>query len=408
MSTARNIAIIGGGPSGLMAAEILAAKGHTVTVYDAKPTVGRKLLLAGAHGGLNLTHSEPLEAMLPRYGEAASFLDAALKAFSNNNLRDWCHGLGQVTFIGSSGRVFPKEMQSKSLLRAWLVRLRDLGVQFALQHRWTGWDGEGRLRFHNAKDEEIAVKADACLLALGGASWPRTGSNGSWYEILQEQGIALSPLCPANCGFTVPWTPYIAHRFAGEVLKPVTLSFEGQTQQGEISITEQGIEGSVVYAFSPAIRKAIARDGKATITLDLRFGLSYDELVEKLQMPRKALSFSNYLRKAAGITPLCNALLREVVPPEKLPIHDVEALAKLIKELPLTLTKAGTLDRAISTSGGVKFEALNDYFMLKDKSGVFVAGEMMDWEAPTGGYLLQGCFSTGAWAARGILKLLEQ
>lgn len=391
-----------------MAAEILAAKRHAVTIYDAMPSVGRKFLLAGAHGGLNLTHSEPLDCFISRYGAAASYIEPSLRAFTPNDLRTWCHGLGQETFIGSSGRIFPVGMQSKALLRAWLKRLSDLGVRVAVKHRWAGWQGEGSLLFITADGQEVEVRADATLLALGGASWSRTGSDGSWYEILEQEGVPLAPLQPANCGFEVPWTPYIAHRFAGQPLKPVMVSFEDRSLQGELTITEKGIEGSVIYALSGAIRNALHRDGKATLHLDLRMGVGLDDLIRRLQQPRKAQSFSTYLRKSGGLSPLSIALLREVVPPEKMPLHDFHALANLIKNLPLTVTKTASLARAISTAGGVKFEALDEHFMLCAKPGVFVAGEMMDWDAPTGGYLLQGCFSTAVAAANGILNHLKK
>lgn len=403
----KTIAIIGGGPAGLFAAEALAAKGQDVTVYDAMPSVGRKFLLAGAHGGLNLTHSEPLEAFMLRYGPASALLAPCLKAFTPDQLQAWSHGLDQKTFVGTSGRVFPVGMSAKPLLRGWLSRLEALGVKFVLKHRWVGWRDEGTLLFLDAENEETEVKADAVLLALGGASWPRTGSDGSWYEVLEAANIPLTPLAPANCGFEVPWTSYIS-RFAGQPLKSVTVSFADTVRQGDIMITDKGVEGSVIYALSSQIRKAIEREGKAVLTLDLRPHLSSDELTERLNAPRKAQSFSTYLRKAAGITSLAVALLRECVPPQDLPVNDVAALAALIKNLPLTLTRPASLARAISTAGGVKFDGLDDHFMLRAKPGVFVAGEMMDWEAPTGGYLMQGCFSTGVWAAHGILAYLEK
>lgn len=406
MMSSKNIAVIGGGPAGLIAAEKLAEAGCSVTVYDSKPSVGRKLLLAGAHGGLNLTHSEPLESFLMRYGRSQPFIEKSIRNFSPDALCEWAHGLGQETFTGTSGRVFLKEMQSKGLLRACLARLREKNVRFVLSYTWQGWDQDGALLFLDKEGQEARVLCDACLLALGGASWPRTGSDGSWYEILEREGVPLAPLEPANCGFIVPWSPYIARRFAGEPLKPVIVSFGGRSIQGEITITEKGIEGSVIYALSGALREKIAQDGRATLFLDLRPGLDHGELVARLETPRKAQSFSNFLRKSAGLTPLCNALLREVVPPEELPVHDVQALARLIKSLPLTVTSTSSLERAISTAGGVSFDALDEFFMLKSKPGIFVAGEMMDWEAPTGGYLLQGVFSTALHAAEGITQYL--
>lgn len=406
MSTPKNIAIVGGGPAGLMSAEILAGKGYRVTIYDAMSSVGHKFLLAGAHGGLNLTHSEPFESFITRYGTATQSLTPALSAFTPDKLRAWCHDLGQPTFIGSSGRVFPAGMSSKPLLRAWLKRLEGMGVAFAPRHRWTGWNKLGELGFQTP-DAEIDVKADAVLLALGGASWPRTGSDGGWYRVLENEGIPLSPLRAANCGFTVPWSAHVSHRFAGKPLKPVVVAFDGRELQGEMMITDKGIEGGVVYALSGAIRSAIEAEGRAIIHLDLRPGLPLEGLVLRLRVPRKAQSFSNYLQKAGGLSPLAISLIRESTPPEALPIHDVEALAKLIKSTPLTLTAAAPVERAISTAGGVTFDAMDEHFMLRDKPGVFVAGEMMDWEAPTGGYLMQGCFSTAVHAARGMLTWLE-
>jgi len=406
MSISRNIAIVGGGAAGLMGAEVLATMGHKVTVYDAMASVGRKFLLAGAHGGLNLTHSEPLDSFITRYGTASTALTPALTSLSPEKVCAWCHDLGQPTFIGSSGRVFPVGMSSKPLLRAWLKRLETLGVAFATRHRWQGWNKLGELCFQTP-EAQIDVKADATLLALGGASWPRTGSDGGWVDVLAREDVPLAPLRAANCGFTVPWSPYISHRFAGMPLKPVVVSFGERTLQGEIMITDKGIEGGVIYALSGAIRSLIESEGKATLHLDLRPGLPLEGLVLRLRVPRKAQSFSTYLQKAGGLSPLAIALIRETTPPESLPIHDVEGLAALIKATPLTLTATASMERAISTAGGVKFEALDEHFMLKDKPGVFIAGEMMDWEAPTGGYLMQGCFSTAVWAADGIEKYLQ-
>ncbi|MDD2325161.1 MAG: TIGR03862 family flavoprotein [Alphaproteobacteria bacterium] len=404
----KRVAIIGGGPAGLRAAEIAAQAGHRVTVYDGKPSVGRKLLLAGAHGGLNLTHSDPLDLFITRFGAAQAAMKPCLESFTPADLTLWAQELGQKTFVGTSKRVFLKEMQAKGLLRAWLARLAAQGVAFAPSHRWIGWDAAGELLFLGPDAQEITARADATLLALGGASWPRTGSDGSWYEILEAQNIPLSPLEPANCGFIVPWSPYIAHRFAGKPLKPVTVTFGGDTRQGELTVTEKGLEGSLIYALSPALRSAIISEGRAVIELDLRCGLSVEDLTERLKMPRKALSFSNYLRKASGLSPLSIALIREVVPPESLPVNDCAALAALIKKLPVTLTATAGLDRAISTAGGVRFDALDAAFMLKHKAGVFIAGEMLDWEAPTGGYLLQGVLSSATHAARGLCAYLNQ
>ncbi|HAX92266.1 MAG TPA: aminoacetone oxidase family FAD-binding enzyme [Rhodospirillaceae bacterium] len=407
MNMKKNIAIIGGGPAGLMAAEKLSAGGVSVTVYDAMPSVGRKFLMAGSHGGLNLTHSEELNSFLTRYRAATPHMDAAISSFPPQALIDWCHGLGQETFIGTSGRVFPVVKQSKNLLRAWLKRLEEQGVRFAPRHRWTGWNEQGELAFETP-DGEVCAKPDATLLALGGASWPRTGSNGAWVDILSRENVALAPLEPSNCGFIVPWSPYFSGRFAGQPLKPVTLTVDGKTLQGELMITDKGIEGSVVYALSGVLREQLHANGKAIVHVDLRHGLSCETLVKHLQAPRKAQSFSTYLRKAGGLSAVAIGLLREMTPPESLPINDIEKLAKLIKALPLTLTATAPMARAISTAGGVRFDALDEHFMLRDKAGVFVAGEMLDWDAPTGGYLLQGCFSTGVAAAQGIAKYLRE
>ena len=402
-----SVSVVGGGPAGLMAAEAMARRGLSVTVYDSMPMVGRKLLLAGAHGGLNLTHDGDLADFVERYGASKVHLYEAFKKFSPDDLRNWCHELGLPTFVGSSGCVFPKEMHAKGLLRSWLSRLRELGVRFVLKHKWQGWSADGELVFLKGDGEEVTVRSDITLLALGGASWPRTGSDGSWYETLEQESVALTPLEPANCGFDVPWSPYIAHRFAGSVLKPVKLTFDGQEKQGEITLTEKGLEGSLIYAYSSAIRQKLNQEGKAILYLDLRMGLSQEDLVEKLALPRKAQSFSTYLRKTAGLHPVSIALLREAVPPEKLPVNNIEALAGLIKALPIVVTRTAPIHRAISTAGGVKFEALDEYFMLKSRKGTFIAGEMLDWEAPTGGYLLQACFSTGRAAAEGILRYAQ-
>lgn len=392
-----HIAIIGGGPAGLRAADILAAAGHAVTVFDQKPSVGRKFLLAG-RGGLNLTHSEPGPEFLAQYGAAQSLMARALARFSPADLRQWCHELGLETFVGSSGRVYPKTMKSSPLLRAWLKRLNQRGVRFALRHRWTGWSGDA-LTFEAEGGRPVTVQADATLIALGGASWPHLGSDGQWAEILCAQDIPLTPFRAANCGFVVGWSDVFRERFAGAPLKPVTLTFAGRSQRGEMMITQKGVEGSLIYAFSAALRDAIEAHGKAQITLDLRPDRSEDDLVKRLSAPRGSQSLANTLRKAAGLSPLAASLLREGA--RDLP-SDANSLARRIKALPLTLTATSPIARAISTAGGVRLDALSDDLMLKAKPGVFIAGEMLDWEAPTGGYLLQGCFSTATLAAEGV------
>jgi uncharacterized flavoprotein (TIGR03862 family) len=395
MAGPRNVAIIGAGPAALIAAETLARAGHAVHVYDRMASPARKLLIAG-RGGLNLTHSEPLEQFLTRYGDAAEWLEPSIRAFPPEALRAWCDGLGEATFVGSSGRVFPKRMKAVSLLRAWLQRLQELGVQYHPRHRWLGWDGE-QLRFATGEGE-IRVDADASLLAMGGASWPRLGSDGGWTTALKVHGVTVHSLRPANCGFTTPWSDYFRERFAGAPLKPLAITHAGVTQQGEAMITAQGIEGGVVYALSAAIREAIVRDGATTITLDLRPGMSVQAVAAKLGN-RGNKSLSSFL-KSAGFSPLAVALLHETNGAQ------AEYLAAQLKALPLTLTGTADIARAISTAGGIAHEAVDENFMLREKPGVFAAGEMLDWEAPTGGYLLQACFSTGVAAAQGMLQHL--
>jgi uncharacterized flavoprotein (TIGR03862 family) len=400
----KSAAIVGGGPAGLMAAEILAGMGAKVAVYEQRPSVGRKFLMAG-RGGLNLTHSEDLAAFMARYGAAAAHLRPAIDAFTPAMLRQWCEDLGQPTFIGSSGRVFPKSMKASPLLRAWLTRLESLGVTILIGHRWTGWNGEGRLAFLGRDGIPVLANPDATLLALGGASWPRLGSDAAWTDILERQGAPVMPFRPANCGFTAAWSGIFRDRFAGTPVKPVILSFNGASVQGEIIITGNGVEGGAVYALSAALRDHIAAHGHAELTLDLRPGLSEDELKRRLSTPRARQSASNFLRKAAGLSPVTVGLLREGgANMDAAPA----ALAARIKSYPLRLTGIAPIDRAISSAGGIPFDALDKNFMLKEKPGLFAAGEMLDWEAPTGGYLLQACFSTAVAAARGMASWLNK
>lgn len=394
-----HVAIVGGGPAGLIAAEVLGRSGVSVTIYDRMPSAGRKFLMAG-RGGLNLTHSEDLERFVTRYGQARPHLQPLIETFRPGDLRAWCEDLGQETFVGSSGRVFPKVLKASPLLRAWLARIESLGGRLALRHCWQGWDQEERLVFTGPGGGTVRDKPDATILALGGASWPRLGSDGGWARILSGRGIALTPFRPANMGFTLPWSELLRSRFEGEPLKRIALTFEGMSVRGEAVITADGIEGGAIYALSARLRDAVERQGSATLALDLRPDLSHEALAKRLDAPRKGQSASTFLRKAAGLSPLGIALLRETSP--TLPASS-EALARLIKAVPLTLTGFNPLERAISSAGGVLFSEVDEHLMLRRLPGVFVAGEMLDWEAPTGGYLLQATFATGIAAAKGVL-----
>jgi hypothetical protein len=405
--TQPHIAIIGAGPAGLMAAEVLADGGAAVTVYDAMPSAGRKFLMAG-RGGLNLTHSEPLPQFLARYGNAVPHLNAAIEAFSPSALREWSEALGQPTFVGSSGRVFPKAFKASPLLRAWLRRLDSKGVQFALRHRWTGWDDDGHLSFETPAGQRT-VEARATVLALGGASWPRLGSDGSWVEPLAAKGVAISPLRPANCGFTVAWSDIFRDRFQGQPLKGILLSFGSHTVRGEAMITAAGIEGGAVYALSAPLREAVLEQGQATLHIALRPDLDRSDLAARLAAPRAKQSFSNWLRKAAHLSPVGIGLLQEAAIASGVSLSSLAAaeLAGWINAVPVQLSGVAPIARAISTAGGISFDELDDGFMIRRLPSVFAAGEMLDWEAPTGGYLLQASFATGAAAGRGVLRWLE-
>jgi uncharacterized flavoprotein (TIGR03862 family) len=400
-------AVIGAGPAGLMAAEVLAQGGAGVTVYDAMPSVGRKFLLAG-RGGLNLTHSEVLPEFLARYGQATPRLAPAIDAFTPDSLRGWSEALGQPTFVGSSGRVFPQAFKASPLLRAWLRRLDSTGVQFALRHRWTGWDNSEYLSFETP-DGPRTVDAPATVLALGGASWPRLGSDGGWVGTLAAKGVTISPLRPANCGFTVAWSDIFRDRFEGQPLKSAAFSFGGDVLRGEAVITRAGIEGGVIYALSADLREAIIASGEATLHVALRPDLDRNDLVARLSAPRGKQSFSNWLRKAAHLSPVGIGLLQEaaVVSGVPLPSHSPAALVGLINAVPVKLNGVASLARAISTAGGISFDEVDAGFMIRRLPGVFAAGEMLDWEAPTGGYLLQAAFATGAAAGRGVLRWLD-
>jgi len=407
-SFSMNTAIIGAGPAGLMAAETLAHGGADVTVYDAMPSPGRKLLMAG-RGGLNLTHSEPLPAFLTRYREAEPRLATAIKTFPPDRLRAWCEELGQPAFVGSSGRIFPEVLKASPLLRAWLRRLDASGVQFSLRHRWTGWDQEGRLLFQTPEGER-AIEAGATVLALGGASWPRLGSDGGWVETLGAKGVKISPLKPANCGFEVAWSEIFRDRFEGTPLKGISLAFGGRSIRGEAVITRGGIEGGAVYALSAELREAILSQGHATLHIALRPDIDTTSLVQRLSAARGKQTFSNFLRKAAALPAVAIGLLQEAAIASGVALASMppEALAELINAVPVHLTGITRIARAISSAGGVALDELDADFMIRRLPGVFAAGEMLDWEAPTGGYLLQACFATGAAAGGGVLKWIER
>jgi uncharacterized flavoprotein (TIGR03862 family) len=396
------LAVIGGGPAGLMAAETAAAGGCRVEIYDAMPSVGRKFLLAGK-GGLNLTHAEPPESFPSRYGARRAVLEPLLREFGPMELRAWAKELGVETFVGSSGRVFPAEMKAAPLLRAWLRRLREAGVGFHARHRWRGWDADGTLRFETPEGSR-SVRVDAVVLALGGGSWARLGSDGAWVPRLEARGIPVRPLRPANCGFDVGWSEHFRSRFAGQPVKPVAAAFtdsEGieHRRPGEFVVTDTGVEGSLIYALSAPLRDMIEATGTAILRLDLAPGRELPRLAEALARPRGSRSLANHLKRAAGIEGVKAGLLRELLPPED--FTDPARLAAGIKNLPLRLLAPRPLDEAISSAGGVAFEALDEGLMLRELPGVFCAGEMLDWEAPTGGYLLTACFATGRAAGAG-------
>ncbi|MEK9969428.1 MAG: TIGR03862 family flavoprotein [Ferrovibrio sp.] len=390
-------AVIGGGPAGLMAAEAMAMAGLQVHVFDRMPSLARKLLMAG-RGGLNITHSEPQAQFQRRYGAAADWLRPYLEAFPPSALVAWCEALGQPTFVGSSGRIFPKAMKASPLLRAWLRRLDGLGVQVHLRKDWHGWTDDARtLRFTDGS----SFSADATVLALGGASWPRLGADGGWTALLPD--IRIAPLQPANCGFRIAWSEVFRSQHAGTPLKRIALSLGRDSVRGEAVVTADGIEGGAVYALSAVLRDAIARDGTAVMQLDLRPDMSAEDLSERLDVPRRGASLSNFLRKRINLPPVGVGLVQEA-------LHqgaDATRLAALVKAVPLRLTAPSGLARAISTAGGIALSEIDETLMLRRRPGVFVAGEMLDWEAPTGGYLLQACFATGLAAGRGVARWLE-
>jgi uncharacterized flavoprotein (TIGR03862 family) len=400
-------AVIGGGPAGLMAAEVLAQGGVRVDLYEAMPSAGRKFLLAGK-GGLNITHTEPENAFVSRYGARAAQIAPLLRAFGPDALRQWVHGLGVETFVGTSGRVFPAEMKAAPLLRAWLHRLRAAGVRFHVRRRWQGWDGSGALLFATPQGEQ-AVHPDATVLALGGGSWARLGSDGAWVPILERSGVRVAPLRAANCGFDAGWSEHFRTRFAGQPMKSVAVELvaaDGASirKDGEFVVTEHGVEGSLIYAVSAPLRDLIEATGGAVVRLDLAPGRTPQRLVGDLSKPRGNRSMANHLRARAGIEGVKAGLLRELAAPED--FADPARLAAAIKSLPLRLESPRPLDEAISSAGGVTFEALDRRLMLRDMPGVFCAGEMLDWEAPTGGYLLTACIASGRAAGLGALAWL--
>lgn len=402
------LAVVGGGPAGLMAAETARAAGIEVDLFEGKGSVGRKFLIAGK-GGLNLTHGEARPGFDARYRERAGDVGRWLDGFDADALRDWARGLGVDTYVGSSGRVFPSDRKAAPLLRGWVRRLREQGVRFHVQHRWTGWDADGALCF-STPSGVLRVAAPATVLALGGASWPELGSDGTWVEPLARHGIDIRALAPANCGFDIDWSPHMA-RHAGAPLKPVVAHWRDANDtphalQGECVLTATGIEGSLVYACSAALRDAIARDGEALLALDLAPGRDVGRLAADLTTPRGKRSRVEHLRRHAGLSPAKAALVMETLGPEGL--DDPIRVAATIKHLPLRLRAPRPVAEAISSAGGVRLEALDAHMMLRDMPGVFCAGEMLDWEAPTGGYLLQACFASGRLAGQGACNWLTR
>lgn len=397
------VAVIGGGPAGLAAAERIAQSGHAVRIFDRMPTPGRKLLMAG-RGGLNLTHSEPLDRFIERYGGSAGRLAPIVRAFPPDALREWARTLGVETFVGSSGRVFPTGLKASPLLRAWRRRLEDAGATFHTRHCWEGFEG-GALSFI-ADGRTLRLRPRATVLALGGASWPRLGSDGSWAAILGAEGVGIAPFLPANSGFDAPWTEKFATMAEGRPLKNIALSFGGNRVPGEIVLTRTGVEGGVVYALSAALRDAIRQTGEATPLIDLKPDLSIAAIRERLGRPRGRNSLSNHLRKTLKLDRAAVALLREALSPDVL--SDEARLAEAVKALPVRLTGVRPLDRAISSGGGIAWDEMTDELMVRRIPGLFAAGEMLDWEAPTGGYLLQACFATGVRAGDGVRRYLER
>lgn len=408
-TTTPRLAIIGGGPAGLMAAEAACAAGVAVDLYDAMGSVGRKFLLAGK-GGLNLTHAEPLADFIGRFGARGNEVARWLAAFDADALRTWANGLGVETFVGSSGRVFPVDLKAAPLLRGWLRRLRDSGVRFHVHHRWLGWHEDGALRFDTPQGES-AIETDAVIFALGGASWPQLGSDGAWVDAIRRRGADVAPLKPANGGFEIPWSEHLINRFAGAPLRPVVAHWtdrqgRAHARQGEFVLTDYGIEGSLIYAIGAEMREQIAERGEAVLTLDLVPGYTQPMLAERLAAPRGKHSIGDWMRRRAGLDAYKSALVFELT--DKATLADPAALAAQLKGLRLHLRRPRPVAEAISTAGGVRMESLDEALMLRTEPGVFFAGEMLDWEAPTGGYLLTACFASGLVAGRGAARWLNQ
>lgn len=408
MESPQGVAVIGGGPAGLMAAEILIEAGQAVDLYEGMPSVGRKLLVAGS-SGFNLTHSEPFDQFLSHYGEREDILRPFLTRFGPDELQKWVQELGIQIFTGSSGKVFPLEMKAASLLAAWRKRLSASGVQFHLNQQWLGWNDDGSLRF-STPDGDLVCRPPAMILALGGASWKKLGSDGSWIQILNERGVQSAPFKPSNCGFEVSWSEHFRQKYEGQPLKAVILHFtdsgkQSWQKQGEFIITTYGLEGSLIYALSAPIRDEIDKNGSAVIHLDLAPDRSLELLAERLSQPRGSKSISYHLEHKVGMRGLKAGLLWEFLP--RFFFDDPQKLARAIKDLHITLLAPRPLDEAISSAGGLLFEELDEHLMLKKIPGVFCAGEMLDWEAPTGGYLVTACCATGRAAGQGALNWLH-
>jgi hypothetical protein len=407
----KSVAVIGGGPAGLMAAEVISARNHSakVDVYDSMSSVGRKFLMAGK-SGLNITHSDPFDVFVTRYGKRREQIEPLLRVFGSDQLREWVHGLGIQTFIGTSGRVFPMGMKASPLLRAWLTRLNASNVTFHLRHKWTGFLPDQRsspvdnsLRFVTPNGD-VTVKPDAVILALGGGSWSRLGSDGAWVDWLKQAGVKVEALRPSNCGFDVAWSEHFREKYDGHPIKSVILSFGSLRQQGEFIVTKEGVQGGLIYTASAMMRDEIDANGVAIMHLDLKPDRTLEWLVDKLSRPRGKRSLASYLEKSLGIHNVKAGLLREFVSKED--FTNAERLAGFIKALPVPLIAPRPLDEAISSAGGVTFESLDEHLMIRNMPGVFCAGEMLDWEAPTGGYLLTACFSSGHAAGNGVLNWL--